>query len=486
MLTEATLLADSVGPRFFRLIDTIRNTRREQPAHLLLAAVLWTPIGISGIIRGPLLPPNSSLQFPTASMSSVSQILGLALGTLMVGWVGVQAFTLGATAAVKRSRRNRQYEAERSDFRRRVEAAARAARASQAIADWSGWRSFRVSAIVDEAHDVKSFYLTPEDGEPLATFAPGQYLTFRVPIAGEKTPLVRCYSLSDRPRQDFFRVTIKRIAPTAGTGASPAGRGSSHFHESIHVGDRVDVRAPAGTFLLDPQATEPIVLLGAGIGVTPLVSMLEAIVNSGGKREVYVLLGFRNGAEHPFKDRLVALAAENPNVHLHVSYSAPRDADVLYRDYNHTGRLTLDRIREVLPSNNFRFYVCGPGALMESLVPALWSWGVPESHVHFEAFGPASVRSAAHDRAPVEPCEVRFERSGRTAMWDGSLGSILEFGEAAGVKMPSGCRAGGCGECLTAIHSGNIATVKAPGIAVPEGHCLTCISIPAGELVLDA
>ena len=126
---------------------------------------------------------------------------------------------------------------------------------------------------------------------------------------------------------------------------------------------------------------------------------------------------------------------------------------------------------------------------MESLVPALWNWGVPESHVHFEALGPASVRRVARGRVgaqAVEPCEVRFEQSDRTLVWDGSFGSLLEFGESAGVVMRSGCRAGSCGECMTAVRGGNIMPIKQPGIAVPPGQCLTCISVPAGELVLDA
>ena len=123
----------------------------------------------------------------------------------------------------------------------------------------------------------------------------------------------------------------------------------------------VDVRAPAGTFFLDPLASEPMVLIGAGIGVTPLVSMLEAIVQTGRPREVQALFGFRSGADHPFKGRLASLAEENPNLRLHVSYSAPRKSDVLYRDYNHRGRITIERVRQVLPSNNYRFYVCGPG-----------------------------------------------------------------------------------------------------------------------------
>jgi ferredoxin-NADP reductase/ferredoxin len=418
-------------------------------------------------------------------MQSISQTIGLAVGWLLVGWVAVQATVVALKSAIGRARRKRRYAEERAAFCRRVEAAARAARASKAIADWSGWRPFRVAAIVDEAANVKSFYITPEDGRPLSPFAPGQYLTFRLPLPGG-APLVRCYSLSDRPRQDFYRATIKRIGPPLEQPGAAPGRGSNYFHASVHVGDVLDVRAPAGTFLIDPLADEPIVLIGAGIGVTPLVSMLEALVQTGRPREVHVLFGFRNGSEHPFKERVGRIAAENPHIRLHVSYSAPAKSDVKHRDYNDRGRLTLDRIREVLPSNNYRFYVCGPGTLMESLVPALWKWGVPESHVHFEAFGPASVRSASRAREKSRPCEVRFDRSGRAATWDGFLASLLEFGEAAGVKMPSGCRAGSCGECLMAIREGAITTVKQPGIPVPPGHCLTCISVPQGELVLDA
>jgi uncharacterized protein len=419
-------------------------------------------------------------------MDGFAQTIGFAIGWLMLGWVGVQAVLVAAKTSIRGNRRNRRYAADRAEFCRRLAAAAQAGRASKAISDWSGWRKFRVAAIVDEAQDVKSFYFTPEDGQPLALFAPGQYLTFRLPIAGDSAPLVRCYSLSDRPREDYFRVTVKRVpAPAAQPGALP-GRGSNYFHDHVHVGDVLDVRAPAGTFLIDPASTEPIVLLGAGIGVTPLLSMLEAIVRTGQKREVHVLFGFRNGGEHPFKDRLAAICADNPQIRLHLSYSSPTHTDVEYRDYNHRGRIELQRVREVLPSNNFRFYLCGPGALMESLVPALWDWGVPESHVHFEAFGPASVRSATHGQRQTQPCEVHFERSGRTATWDGSLASLLEFGEAAGVKLPSGCRAGSCGECMLAIRGGSIATVKQPGIPVPAGQCLTCISVPTGELVLDA
>jgi ferredoxin-NADP reductase len=215
--------------------------------------------------------------------------------------------------------------------------------------------------------------------------------------------------------------------------------------------------------------------------------MLEGIVHSGREREVHLVLGFRNGQEHPFRETIAGIAAEHPRIRLHVSYSAPAEGDVLYKDYNHCGRVSIARVRQVLPSNNFKFYVCGPGALMETLVPALREWGVPESHVHFEAFGPASVRSAARKaKFANERFDVRFAKTGRTVTWDGSFASLLEFGEAAGVKMPAGCRAGGCGECMLSVREGSVATLKATGVTVPDGHCLTCISVPASELVLDA
>jgi ferredoxin-NADP reductase len=417
----------------------------------------------------------------------MSSTLGTVFGWLAVGCVAAQLAGFAVGALRQRIREHREYALTHAEFCRRIQATARAARAAKAIPDWTGWRQFRVAAVVDESLDVKSFYFTPLDGQPLSPFAPGQYLTFRLPAPHGEAPLVRCYSLSDRPREDYYRTTIKRVAAPADRADLPPGRGSGYFHDCVQLGDVLEVRAPAGTFLIDPHGKGPIVLIGAGIGITPLVSMLESIVHAGGHREVYALFGFRNSREHPFKPYLERLAQSHPRLHLHVSYSAPREADVLYKDYNHRGRLTIERIRELLPSSNFRFYVCGPGPLMESLVPALWAWGVPESHVHFEAFGPASVQSASRSQQRgAVTCEVRFARSDRVAMWDGSFASLLEFGESLGIAIPSGCRAGSCGECMTAIRSGQAAPLKRPGVPLPPDHCLACISVPTEAITLDA
>jgi hypothetical protein len=418
-------------------------------------------------------------------MTQLSQTIGFATGLLLGGWVAVQGLLLAVRSLVGAKRNRRRFREYRAEFGRRVEATARAARATKAIAEWAGWRDFRVVAIVDEACDTKSFYLSPCDGRPLAAFAPGQYLTFRLQPAESVDPIVRCYSLSDFPHEDYYRVTIKLVRPPADRLDLPAGRGSSYFHRHVHVGDVLPVRAPSGTFFLDTIATEPVVLIGAGIGITPLVSMLGATIQSGRRRGVYALLGFRHSGEHPFKEHLEKLAQEHNHLNLHVSYSAPLATDLLYKDFNHAGRVTIERIRELLPSNNFHFFLCGPGPMMESLVPALWEWGVPESHVHYEAFGPASVKKPGAPRQ-TEPCEIRFDRSDCTATWDGSHGSLLEFGEASGVRLASGCRAGSCGECLTGLRSGKITQLKEPGFTVPADHCLTCISVPAGPVVLDA
>jgi ferredoxin-NADP reductase len=420
-------------------------------------------------------------------MGSATQIIGLFIGWLAIGWVAAQAMAFSLRTVRHRLQWERNYERERAEFCRRVEATARVARATKTIPDWEGWRPFRVATVIDEAPDVKSFYLTPVDGQPLPPFLPGQYLTFRLPMPQKDAQVIRCYSLSDRPRQDYYRVTVKRIAAPGGRVDLPPGRASSFLHERVHVGDVLDVRSPAGTFFIDPLATEPIVLVGAGIGITPLVSMLEASILAARGREVYALFGFRHGGEHPFKTHLEKLAAAHPQIHLHIAYSQPRRSDLLFKDFNHHGRLTVARIREVLPSNNLQFYLCGPAALMESLIPALWDWGVPEAHVNFEVFGPASVKSTRQtSQQPAEACQVRFARSELSATWNGSLASLLEFGAAAGAVLPSGCRAGSCGECMIAIRSGTVATIKQAGIPVPAGHCLTCISVPKGDLVLEA
>lgn len=359
---------------------------------------------------------------------------------------------------------------------------------SESAVPWNGFRKFLVNQKVMESKDVCSFYLTPHDQKRLSTFFPGQYLTFQLDIAGSARPVVRCYSLSDGPRPDGYRVSIKRI-PAATKELAP-GVVSSHFHDNIKEGDILDVKAPSGKFYLDPEVTENVVLIGGGIGVTPVLAMLNTLIGMGSTRQIWFFYGLRNRAEHVMKEQLETIAREHPNVFLYVCYSKPEAGDELNRDYNYEGRVSIDLFKEVLPSNNFDFYICGPGPLMQSMTEGLKEWGVPDKNVHFETFGPSSVKKIAPtvkpDAVDQPGFAVQFKKSGKTVKWTGGTTNLLELAEANGIAIPSGCRAGSCGTCQVAVFSGEVAYLDKSDFETNPGTRLTCIGAPKSDVVLDA
>jgi ferredoxin-NADP reductase len=425
-----------------------------------------------------VLAPELSIMLEPAS-------LGLISGATLVGAAG-----LGAVAELHGLRRRSQQAADRTEQRRaafanQLQAAMHWARASQpSLRAWSGTRPFRVSAVVDECVDCRSYYLMPEDGRPLPRFEPGQYLTFHLPTGDPARPLVRCYSLSERPREDFYRVTIKRVPPPADKSSVPSGRGSGYFHRHVLPGSQLQVEAPQGAFFLDPTDALPIVLVGAGIGITPVMSMAAALVQQNDRRPTFLFAGFRNSREHPFRARLAEFKSDAPNLRIDVTYSRPLERDTVEHAFDHRGHIDVMRLRRILPSNNFRYYLCGPAAMMESLVPGLLDWGVPAEHIHYEAFGPATVRGLSGDA--TAPCDVQFARSGRAVRWTGAENSLLELAEQNGVPLEYGCRAGSCGQCRLMIAAGRVVHAKQPGVSLVEGECLTCIARPQGDVVVDA
>jgi uncharacterized protein len=360
---------------------------------------------------------------------------------------------------------------------------------------WPGWREFRVVRRVyeDGVQSQCSFYLEAVDGVALPPFKPGQFLTFQLPVAdhGEPRTIIRCYSLSDRPAPTGYRVTIKRVPAPADRPALPPGVSSAHFHDQVHEGDMLRVKAPSGHFHIDPDAQIPAVLIAGGIGITPMMSMLRWCLDEQPARVVHLYYGVRQGGEQAFKPLLEQLARAHPNLHLNVVYSRPGGDDVLGRDYQHLGHIDIDLLRRTLPHGRHQFYVCGPAAMMESLVPAILHWGVPRQDLHYEAFGPASIRlgdtaNAQPAAAVAEAIEVRFERSRRTLVWDGRDANLLEFAERHGVAADSGCRAGGCGSCETRLIAGTVHYNSAPDHDVAPGHCLLCVGQPASTLTLEA
>lgn len=365
-----------------------------------------------------------------------------------------------------------------------------------AIAAWTGFRAFRVDrkVVEDVAQSICSFYLVPEDGQPLPPFLPGQFLTFRLDVpttTGGIEQIIRCYSLSDAPCPDYYRVSIKRVPSPPGS-VVPPGRSSNYFHDHIAVGSILQVRAPAGHFHID-RSDAPVVLIGGGIGITPMLCMLNWCLANQPGREVWLFYGVRNVLELVMASHLEALAAAHANFHLRLCFSDPLPEDVAGRDYHHQVRMDVNLLRMQLPLKPYHFYICGPTPMMESLVPALDDWGVPDAHIHFEAFGPASIKrhtvnapaAAAQDATAGTGIFVNFAQSGKELPWQNSAGNLLEFAESNGVVVSSGCRAGSCGSCQTKIRAGEVAYRQQPDYDPEPGSCLLCVSLPKTSVTLE-
>ena len=378
-------------------------------------------------------------------------------------------------------------------LRRRVEAEtlSREMERKKATETWSGARKFRIRDKVDEGGGICSFYLVPHDGKALPPFLPGQYLTFNLRLPNRDKPLVRCYPLSDSPFQtEYYRVSIKRLGPPPKQPDVPPGLSSNFFHDELRAGDIVDVKAPSGVFYLDLSKHRPIVLIGGGVGLTPMVSMLNAICDSGSQREVWFFYGVRNGDEYIMKEHLEALQTEHENVHIRLCFSNPKEGEIEGQDYHHAARVSVELFKKVLPSNNYEYYMCGPPPMMESITTDLREWGVPDVDVYLEAFGPASVKKKTPlDQDLLEQPQgqvITFARSGKKVTWEGGHNSILDIAEANGVELDFGCRAGSCGTCITAVKTGEVNYMEEPGVVPEEGSCLACIAVPKTDLALDA
>lgn len=365
------------------------------------------------------------------------------------------------------------------------------------VAAWPGYRTFRVGrrVVEDVAQSVCSFYLMPEDGQALPPFKPGQFLTFRLDIpaaAGNTEQVVRCYSLSDAPRPDGYRVSIKRVPPPAGS-HFPPGRSSAFFHDRVVAGSLLQARAPAGHFHID-RGDAPVVLIAGGIGITPMLSMLNWSLAEQPGREIWLFYGVRNSRELVMKSHLEALAAAHPNFHLWLCFSDPLPEDMAGQNYLHKGCIDVNLLRMQLPLKPFHFYICGPTTMLESLVPALDDWGVPDAHIHFEAFGPSSIKrrqpaaaAVPRDTGTIETnIVVIFAKSGKQFPWQPAAANLLEFAEAHGIAVDFGCRAGSCGTCQTAIRAGEVAYRQPPDYDPEPGTCLLCSCTPETSVTLEA
>ena len=352
--------------------------------------------------------------------------------------------------------------------------------------EWNGYRDFVVTRLVRECFNTMSVYLTPEDGKPIASFNPGQHITLRFQPKGKSKSLVRCYSLSDRPDQPHYRITVKHVEDR-GENKGP-GLVSTIINMNTRVGDRIPIKAPSGQFFLEEDSDETVVLLAGGIGVTPMVSMLEHLIATNSSQSIVLLHGARNGKEQPFKDHLRERAASFPNVHVVNCYSNPNPEDAKGVDYQVQGFVSIDLIQAILPNQQCQFYLCGPPAFMDSVYSGLLEWGVDDSRIRFEQFGPSTIRrpgAKANEVKHDEPDPVSFVESDEVVLWSSSHESLLELAEAHDIPIESGCRAGSCGTCETAIINGKVRYLNGEEVSCNPGCCLPCIAVPDGPLELE-
>lgn len=360
-------------------------------------------------------------------------------------------------------------------------------------AGWKGWRRFRVREMRRETENATSLWLEPVDGLPVAPFAAGQYLTLRVQAGARDKPKVRCYSISGPIVENGYQLTVKSVP--AGPDMSDRVSVSQWIQNGMMAGDLVEARSPAGDFVLDGNSPAPLVLLAAGVGITPIAAMIQHLTATRSPRSVLLLYGNRNSGQHIFRRSLEEAARQNPRLSVVNCYSAPLPGDEPGRDYQAGGHVTIELVRKLLPHQKFQFYLCGPAAFIQSLHRGLQEWGVPEGRIFLEAFGPASLPQTApagavdgtpQPKLPTQSVPVSFAASSRQVECEDVERSILDLAESISVEIASGCRAGSCGTCAIRLLKGKVRYPDQPSAPIEPGFCLACIAHPEGPVEVEA
>lgn len=351
-----------------------------------------------------------------------------------------------------------------------------------------GFHKLAVASIERESEDVISFTMRSPDGQPLPTAQPGQYIVLRLKLADTASPILRSYSLSGPLSPEHYRISVK---------IEPHGIAGEWLQDRVHVGETLDVSAPRGSFILQ-TGEEPVVLLSAGIGATPVLAMLQALAATHSTRQVLWLHSARDHEHHPFAAEVRRLLQALPNGKSYVCYSRPAPTDKLGQDFDAAGRLSPAVFATAGIPRNAEVYLCGPDAFMTAMRSELADYGIERDRIRFELFnGSVPVNPgvvSAPKRAPHLPEKdaaakgplVSFARAGITAHWDAATyQSILELAEACDVPVRWSCRTGVCHNCESGLVSGSIVYDPQPLDNPAEGNLLVCCSQPTADVVID-
>jgi ferredoxin-NADP reductase/MOSC domain-containing protein YiiM len=352
---------------------------------------------------------------------------------------------------------------------------------------WPGFRPLVVDRVVAESAAVSSIYLSAADGTALPAAQAGQYLTLRV--AGAATPApVRSYSLSSAPGAAAYRISVKQ---------EPHGMASTYLQSHLKQGSTLDAAAPRGDFVLG-DGTEPVLLISAGIGVTPVLAMLHQLAAAGSQRDIWWIYGARRPEEHPLAVEANDLLTGLPHAREHVFYSQASPPPE--RVHAVAGRLTADQVAALGLPSSASAYICGPASFMTDMQDALTAAGLDPARIHTELFGAlpsvnpgltGQVRRPPHQpdgaAAAAGPL-VTFARSGISTRFGPSWPSVLDLADACDVPTRWSCRTGVCHTCVTPLLSGAISYSPEPLEPPADGQVLICCAQPAGpgtDLVLD-
>lgn len=340
-----------------------------------------------------------------------------------------------------------------------------------------GFRKYTVSRVVDEADDIRSLYLRPVEGSTSA-HRPGQHVQVCCTLPAGNALAIRHYSLSDYGLDhNEYRIGVRKNPDDMSRSVS------RHIHETIRPGSVMLVSEPRGEFVLDTSAENPVALVSAGVGVTPMLCMLKALAKENPNRPVWFIHGARNGAEHAYASEVRRLTDRSANAHAHFRYTRPRTVDLMGRDHDSEGRVDTELIKSLIPLDS-DVYICGPDTFMSDVRDGLKQWGIPGERIHIESFGGGSQVGSVENVGMVD-AEVRLVGTEILCRWKPDSGSLLNLLEKAGVAVAYSCRAGMCGSCEQTLVSGHVRYVSQPSYPVAPGRVLLCCAQPASDVTIS-
>lgn len=343
------------------------------------------------------------------------------------------------------------------------------------------WLQYKIIRIEDESELIRSFYLQPTKENGLIPFKPGQYLTIRlVPTKGDK-PVVRTYTVSSTPADSYYRISVK---------LENSGLISKHLHHSLNIGDVIEAKAPRGDFYVNSNVQRPVVLLGGGVGITPMISMATYLVQEGirtrRQRPVTVFHATRSLAQRAFNQSFRELEKQALGEFRYYSFiSRPESNALLEKDFDGSGHISADLLRQNLALDDYDFYLCGPAGFMQGMYDALQSLGVQDKRIYSESFGPAELQRKV-ETVPLQVVSdeaktavIKFSKSGKEQSWQAGDPNLLEVAESSGINPDFSCRKGVCGACKTKIKSGTVVYRTQPTAEHSIDEALICCAVPA-------